>query len=349
MRTFTDGSSWKMNGRAEAEVGFIKRLTKTLLKGSGVEENLWPLAARHAGERRWRSQLEAMNYPVKQLRAFGSKAMAKTKAWNHRSKDWEAAREAVTILGPDVTMSASSGGYFVQGEDGKFFHTTDVIETEDQPEEEGPPGGGAGAEGGGPGGGGPRRRIAYKRPPELEDREWEADLRALAMECQARGRHMMEEEWRLGEEQGADHDLVKKTVGMLAEEDARVGAWLAAMQKAEDLDLEETCAKKATEEEVFLQTKTYALADVKKEIEAWRPSMVEERAALLKSGVVRAIKPREAEELKREALEKGIPYDRVPGKAVFTRKAATGRRKCRGVACKLHVGAAGHGYLCGRH
>ena len=185
-----------------------------------------------------------------------------------------------------------------------------MIETEDQPEEEGPPGGGAGAEGGGPGGGGPRRRITYKRPPELEDGEWEADLRALAMECQARGRHMMEEEWRLGEEQGADHDLVKKTVGMLAEEDARVGAWLAAMQKAEDLDLEKTCAKKATEEEVFLQTKTYALADVKKEIEAWRPSMVEERAALLKSGVVRAIKPREAEELKREALEKGIPYDR---------------------------------------
>ena len=58
----------------------------------------------------------------------------------------------------------------------------------------------------------------------------------------------------------------------------------------------------------------YALADVKKEIEAWRLSMVEVRAALLKSGVVRAIKPWEAEELKKEALEKGIPYDRVPGR-----------------------------------
>ena len=46
-------------------------------------------------------------------------------------------------------MSASSGGYFVQDKDGKFFHTTDVIETEDQPEEGGH--GGAGAEGGGPG------------------------------------------------------------------------------------------------------------------------------------------------------------------------------------------------------
>ena len=46
--------------------------------------------------------------------------------------------------------------------------------------------------------------------------------------------------------------MVKKTVGM-AEEDARVGAWLAAMQKAEDLDSEETCARKATEEEVFFR------------------------------------------------------------------------------------------------
>ena len=159
MRTFTDGSSWKMNGRAEAEVGFIKRLTKTLLKGSGVEENLWPLAARHAGERRWRSQLEAMNYSVKPLRAFGSVAMAKTKAWIHRSKDWEATREEVSILGPDVTMWASSGGYFVQGEDGNFFHTT-----EEPPEEEGPLAGGAGAEDGQVPGGGlhPRGRLRWK-------------------------------------------------------------------------------------------------------------------------------------------------------------------------------------------
>ena len=30
-RTFTDGDSWQMNGRAEAEVGTISRQTKTLL------------------------------------------------------------------------------------------------------------------------------------------------------------------------------------------------------------------------------------------------------------------------------------------------------------------------------
>lgn len=79
LRTFTDGSSWKMNGRAEAEVGFMKRLTNTLIKGTGIEEKLWPLAARHAGERRWRTQLQAMDYPVRPLRPFGSKAMANVK------------------------------------------------------------------------------------------------------------------------------------------------------------------------------------------------------------------------------------------------------------------------------
>ena len=72
--------------------------------------------------------------------------------------------------------------------------------------------------------------------------------------------------------------------------------------------------------------------------------MVEERAALLKSGA-RAIKPREAEELKREALEKGIA-----GKGGFHKK---GRYRTpetpRRCLWKLHVGAAGHGHLCGRH
>ena len=51
LRTFTGGSSWKMNGRAEAEVGFMKRLTNTLIKGTGIEEKLWPLAA-------WRKKVE---------------------------------------------------------------------------------------------------------------------------------------------------------------------------------------------------------------------------------------------------------------------------------------------------
>ncbi|CAK9028863.1 Retrovirus-related Pol polyprotein from transposon TNT 1-94 [Durusdinium trenchii] len=37
-RTFTDGDSWQMNGRAEAEVGTISRQTKTLLSQAGEEQ-----------------------------------------------------------------------------------------------------------------------------------------------------------------------------------------------------------------------------------------------------------------------------------------------------------------------
>ena len=40
-RTFTDGDSWQMNGRAEAEVGTISRQTKTLLSQAGVSTELW--------------------------------------------------------------------------------------------------------------------------------------------------------------------------------------------------------------------------------------------------------------------------------------------------------------------
>ena len=64
------------------------------------------------------------------------------------------------------------------------------------------------------------------------------------LECHARGKHLMEEEWRLGEEQGADYELVRRMVEMLSDEDVRLGAWLRAMQKAEDLEAEETCARR---------------------------------------------------------------------------------------------------------
>ena len=106
-----------------------------------------------------------------------------------------------------------------------------------------------------------------------------------------------------------------------------MGAWLAAMQKAEDLDFEETCARKATEEEVFLQTKT-----------------------LLNSGVIRAINQREAEALKKEALEKGIPYDRVRGKAVFNEEGCYRTTEMPWCCMwKLHVGKARGAHLRWRH
>ena len=94
-----------MNGRAETEVGTISRQTKTLLSQAGVSTELWPLAARHAAERRLRIQMEVMKMPVKALLPFGSWGYARVKYWNERSTDWRKARMKVQILVPDASMT----------------------------------------------------------------------------------------------------------------------------------------------------------------------------------------------------------------------------------------------------
>ena len=58
-RTFTSGSDWKA-GRAEAEVGVIRRGINTLMRASGDGEEMWPLMAKHVGERQGRLQLQAL-------------------------------------------------------------------------------------------------------------------------------------------------------------------------------------------------------------------------------------------------------------------------------------------------
>ena len=61
-RTFTCGSDWKANGRAEAEIGVIRRAVNTLIRSSGDVENYWPLMAKHVGERRGRQQLATLGF-----------------------------------------------------------------------------------------------------------------------------------------------------------------------------------------------------------------------------------------------------------------------------------------------
>ena len=88
-----------------------------------LEIRFWPLAVRHAAERRLRGQLQALRLPVKDLLPFGSFAYAKMKEWTDR-RNWKKARVKVQIMGPDMTIN--SGGYFVRDTEGRFFHTTDV-------------------------------------------------------------------------------------------------------------------------------------------------------------------------------------------------------------------------------
>ena len=113
----------------------------------------------------------------------------------------------------------------------------------------------------------------------------------------------------------------------MTEETRRVGQWEEA-QKAVEIERE------IEEHPAFLQTRMVGLTEVRKNMAEWKPSMVEEYGALVtESEAVEPIDRTQMEELRKQAAEVGKDFDLVKAKAIFSRKAGTGRHKCRGVAC----------------
>ena len=94
--------------------------------------------------------------------------------------------------------------------------------------------------------------------------------------------------------------MLTTEVEEMVEEAVREGRQEEAQQLAE-------AEQAAGDPQEFLQTRMVGLAEVRKNLKEWRPSMLEEYTALIKES---------------EAV-----------KAIFSRKAGTGRHKCRGVAC----------------
>ena len=127
--TLTTGSTFKANGRVEAEVGAVKRAVRTLVSAKLCPLEAWPLALRHVGERRLRSQLQGVGWPTAPLLKFGVKAYALKKSWQDRYHPWRDVREEVIVLGPDRCSSFTTTNYYVQSvATGKHFYTDDVVE-----------------------------------------------------------------------------------------------------------------------------------------------------------------------------------------------------------------------------
>ena len=99
--TYTSGSDWKSNGRAENEIGIVKRHAKVLLKFHDINQDLWPILVRHAAERRLRWQLQQVGYPVPDLLPFYTQVFVKRKSWNQRYAAWRWERSRGRIIGPD--------------------------------------------------------------------------------------------------------------------------------------------------------------------------------------------------------------------------------------------------------
>ena len=102
--TLTSGDSFKSNGLVEGELGVIKKHVRTVVTSVNMGLDIWPLAAIHIGERRLRSQLRSMCFPVGPLLHFGARAYALKKSWQDRYQPWRDIRDEVRVLGPAGTV-----------------------------------------------------------------------------------------------------------------------------------------------------------------------------------------------------------------------------------------------------
>ena len=315
----------------------LKRGARTLLVAAGLDESYWCHATRHWADTRLRRQLESMGWKRRQLATFGQVVWAKRKLYSDRQKYLSTTRTQVRVLCPAVTMSMTSPGYFVEElATGKLFHTADIIQVADMPDGVALPDCEAGmihevddreeVEQ-------PRKRPGRTRgkakvlqlDPEVESVDWG--------ELQHRGARMLSQELQLLEEDSGEvrnERFLKAPHGGDRGDQSRSRSYRPTGGKEHD----RRDPEKAEEAPEFLQTRMVGLTEVRRNLEEWKPSMIEEYTALTnESEAVEAISQEESDRLKEEARVQGRDFDLVPAKAIFSRKAGTGRHKCRGVAC----------------
>ena len=138
--TMCAGSEPQANSRAEREVGALKAQMRTLLVGSAAPLHYWPLAFRQSVEMRQRSQLRKLGILLPQLLPFGASAVVRRKEWHHRADPFRWPMMRVRLWGPAGDMAASTQGYFVEDENGKFLRSTVVMIPSNVAEPQGPVG-----------------------------------------------------------------------------------------------------------------------------------------------------------------------------------------------------------------
>ena len=341
--TYTSGSDWKSNGRAENEIGIVKRHAKVLMRAHDVPEEQWPILVRHAAERRLRWQLQQVGYPVPDLLPFYTRVLVKRKSWNQRYAAWRWERSPGRVMGPDPWSSLTSGGYCIQLEDGKFLASTDVVVENNENEEamtldlvvqeklraaNEPPDVEV-----------PRRRLRGKQGvPQVarleldsnsgEDRHRQYGGEAEDQDEEKRLLHMhgaistlLAEECTLVDDMDSDHAACVPVLSMLAHQKLDLELHLRS------LDLEK---KSQEESENFLVTKTIATEQVYKEWDDWKDAMMSEYKSIVEEK--KAVRQVSRAEAQRWANESGIKYEELPSKVVFTRKMG-GKRTGRACIC----------------
>ena len=93
------------------------------------------------------------------------------------------------------------------------------------------------------------------------------------------------------------------------------------------------------EEEIFLQTRTISLNEVRRTLPLWVPPLKEEIQNFDSNQAIQRVTEKVANEMVIEAEQKGQRAEIIPGMGVFTRKAGDGRRRARVVCCGNYMEA----------
>ena len=107
--------------------------------------------------------------------------------------------------------------------------------------------------------------------------------------------------------------------------------------KVEDMPVSKEVPLQTSPEE-FLQTKTVSNEVVRLELKKWTPSIKAEYDSLTQGS--KAVRPLTDEQFDALIQDANIQWKLVPGRAIFTIKAPTGRLKTRAVACGNHQTSA---------
>ncbi|CAL1169833.1 unnamed protein product [Cladocopium goreaui] len=299
--TYTSGSDWKSNGRAENESGIVKRHAKIIMRAHNIDEERWPSLVKHAAERRLRWQLQQVGYPVPDLLPFYTKVLVKRKSWNQRYAAWMWERTPGRVCGPDPWSSLTSGGYCAQLEDGTFLASTDVVVEQSE--------------------------LGEGLTLDLVVQE------RLQVKCNSEGDHMgVKRLLEMHQETACLRNVFLWAIWILNKQLAfqHSQCWpiksLIWNFSCKALGLE----KKHKEEEKFLVTKTITTEQVYKEWEDWKIAMMSEYTSIVdEQKAVRQVTRAEAQ---RMAVESNIKYEELPSKVVFTGK-MWGKRKVRACIC----------------
>ena len=325
-RTFTCGSDWKANGRAEAEIGVVRRAINTLIRSSGDGEDYWPLMAKHVGERRGRQQLATLGFTTPRLMPWGQKVMVTTKGWDEFQGHWRSRKKPGVIRGPDPDMSLTSGGHLVEVESGKFVRANDMVVASDPPmladvvevTERTEPASIL------------DKRVKPKR--RLTEKTALAQVGVEVVQQRLlRGQAWANQEFQLVEANLQEFAEVQLVMD-LDSENAVLEEFLlesgASLRRLEG----EAVKVETEEEEIFLQTRTISLTEVKKSLPLWVP-LKDEIQNFDSNQAIHRVSEMEALNMVKEAESKGQRAEIIPGMGVFTRKAGDGRRRARIVCC----------------